>query len=758
MTENAQTQAQNGSIDRRTFLRTTGAVAGAVAVGTGVTGSAAARRIEPGDDVDSLGIPLSGSVVVGTPSIFNPQKIFATKTATARFLANGAGSVLSGSSNGVDTVGNVAFHQTAVSSYSNWQNATTLLDNWINDATMVANISARDAIARSWEDGLSESEAQQNAHDAIYDHFSIAYRNTIVSGLLNALELAFIADTSENASDVQDWDFWGVADADYTGSGSLVDADTGIKTQTVEADFTLPNGETQSIETIQFEAGWDNGDSWEQTVNQTFIDNYDKNSSEWTFTTTDGNFFTDDFTASTLSVPSADLPSRRCLSLKEWMDTLNKIQTKADNLTNNYPTSFIGNLYTALDNGTIDPVEVRGVEGTAEFLSGSSDATEGRYQIALSSVLDGVRPDLSTTSEMQVEITGYTDALFYADGTQRLEDFVEEKPEVGMLFARSMPEQGIEAGKSYTSNLPIVSGSGDNTVKLLDASDGTELWSISGYGSDVLSVAPMPSGDQIVSGSGDNTVKLLDASDGTELWSNGHGDDVTSVAPMPSGDQIVSASNDKTVRLLDASDGTELWSNGHGSDVRSVAPMPSGDQIVSGSGDNTVRLLDASDGTELWSFSGHGDDVRSVAPFITQRSQAYEQTAGRLSGEFHAIQPPDETDAPGEEIDVQRVRGKIKITGITDSDGSEVTDPVSWERPKYDSFDTTEYSDYLDKVTKEYSDALNEAGDPATGGIGGIGDIGDGFLDGLPSLPGFSTLQSIAIVGLGAWVFGQLSN
>jgi hypothetical protein len=71
-----------------------------------------------------------------------------------------------------------------------------------------------------------------------------------------------------------------------------------------------------------------------------------------------------------------------------------------------------------------------------------------------------------------------------------------------------------------------------------------------GHTSSVKSVAFSPDGQTIVSGSGDNTVRLWKL-DGTPLGNpfTGHTYSVNSVAFSPDGQTIVSGSNDKTVRL-----------------------------------------------------------------------------------------------------------------------------------------------------------------------------------------------------------------
>jgi len=140
----------------------------------------------------------------------------------------------------------------------------------------------------------------------------------------------------------------------------------------------------------------------------------------------------------------------------------------------------------------------------------------------------------------------------------------------------------------HASNGVVYSGSGDNTVKAVDASDGSQLWSHSLHSNFVWSVHA--SNGVVYSGSGDDTVKAVDASDGTELWSHSlHSGNVQSV--HASNGVVYSGSYDDTVKAVDASDGTELWSHSlHSKSVESV--HASNGVVYSGSNDNTVKAAE----------------------------------------------------------------------------------------------------------------------------------------------------------------------
>ena len=142
----------------------------------------------------------------------------------------------------------------------------------------------------------------------------------------------------------------------------------------------------------------------------------------------------------------------------------------------------------------------------------------------------------------------------------------------------------------------IVSGSGDETIRIWDATTGKVLDTLEGHTDDVTSASFSPDGKRIVSGSSslDNTIRIWDATTGKELETlEGHTNGVTSVSFSPDGKRIVSGSRDKTIRIWDATTGKELDTlKGHTSVVASVSFSPDGKRIVSGSWDKTIRIWD----------------------------------------------------------------------------------------------------------------------------------------------------------------------
>ncbi|OAQ24557.1 HET-E protein, partial [Linnemannia elongata AG-77] len=166
------------------------------------------------------------------------------------------------------------------------------------------------------------------------------------------------------------------------------------------------------------------------------------------------------------------------------------------------------------------------------------------------------------------------------------------------------------------SNLHLVSGGRDSTVRLWDVHSDQPRLTLDDYSEPVATVAFSPSGHQFASAGG-RTIWIRETKTGAHLLSlNEHTLSVTSVAFSPSGLQLASSSNDGTIRLwnLEDSDKPALVFGRDLGPVYCVAFSPDADgrHIVSGYLSHNVHLWDTATGEHLRTLSGHTAGVNSV--------------------------------------------------------------------------------------------------------------------------------------------------
>lgn len=159
----------------------------------------------------------------------------------------------------------------------------------------------------------------------------------------------------------------------------------------------------------------------------------------------------------------------------------------------------------------------------------------------------------------------------------------------------------------------VLTGSKDKTARLWNVQTGKELQRFEAH-SAVDSVALSPDGQRVLTGGDDNTARLWDVQTGKELQHfEGHDSPVDSVAFSEDGRRALTASKDGTARLWEVQTGTELMRfSGHTSWVYSAVFSPDGRSVLTASLDNTARLWDVQTGRALQRFAGHSDSVYSA--------------------------------------------------------------------------------------------------------------------------------------------------
>jgi WD40 repeat protein len=163
------------------------------------------------------------------------------------------------------------------------------------------------------------------------------------------------------------------------------------------------------------------------------------------------------------------------------------------------------------------------------------------------------------------------------------------------------------------------------------------------HGAAIASVAFSPDCQWVITGGGDGTAKLWDATGGTESPTLGRqGVAGCGAGFSPDGRRVATAGTEiGTVRVWDATSGKELLTfNRHHAGIMSVAFSPDSQRIATGSTDGTFKVWEAANGRELLTLKGNEMWVNSVAispdgqrivNYEEQTSQPSNSISSRLS-------------------------------------------------------------------------------------------------------------------------------
>ena len=170
-----------------------------------------------------------------------------------------------------------------------------------------------------------------------------------------------------------------------------------------------------------------------------------------------------------------------------------------------------------------------------------------------------------------------------------------------LVFAVSLTPDGKQ----------VVSGSGDNTLRVWDTETGRCLSILKGHTALVSSVSLTPDSQRVVTGSWDNTLRIWDFKTGQCLnIMKGHTDKINSINLTPDGHLIVSGSDDATLRIWDNRTGQCLRTlDNSPKKVMSVCISPDGQRAISGdersSEIETLKVWDLQTGKCLQTLTGH---------------------------------------------------------------------------------------------------------------------------------------------------------
>ncbi|XP_034416303.1 guanine nucleotide-binding protein subunit beta-5b isoform X1 [Cyclopterus lumpus] len=175
------------------------------------------------------------------------------------------------------------------------------------------------------------------------------------------------------------------------------------------------------------------------------------------------------------------------------------------------------------------------------------------------------------------------------------------------------------SGCTFTSSdMQLLTSSGDGTCALWDVESGQLLQSFHGHTADVLSLdlAPSETGNTFVSGGCDKKANVWDMRSGQNVQSfETHESDINCVKYYPSGDAFASASDDATCRFYDLRADREVAIYQKDSIIFGASTVDfslSGRLLFAGYNDYTINLWDTLKGTRVSVLFGHENRVSRV--------------------------------------------------------------------------------------------------------------------------------------------------
>ncbi|KAK5935004.1 hypothetical protein CgunFtcFv8_020405 [Champsocephalus gunnari] len=175
------------------------------------------------------------------------------------------------------------------------------------------------------------------------------------------------------------------------------------------------------------------------------------------------------------------------------------------------------------------------------------------------------------------------------------------------------------SGCTFTSSdMQLLTSSGDGTCALWDVESGQLLQSFHGHTADVLSLdlAPSETGNTFVSGGSDRKSNIWDMRSGQNVQSfESHESDINCVKYYPSGDAFASASDDATCRFFDLRADREVAVYQKDSVIFGASTLDfslSGRLLFAGYNDYTINVWDVLKGTRASILFGHENRVSRV--------------------------------------------------------------------------------------------------------------------------------------------------
>ncbi len=150
------------------------------------------------------------------------------------------------------------------------------------------------------------------------------------------------------------------------------------------------------------------------------------------------------------------------------------------------------------------------------------------------------------------------------------------------------------------------------TLHLWEVPHGQLYFTLKGHTDKINALAFTPNGKILASGSDDGTIRLWDASTGTQMLSLSSGK-TRALAFSMDGKILASISNPVQIQLWDIAIGRQLtFLKGQNGSANVLAFSADNRILASGSKDGAIRLWDIATGNKISTFKGHPDRIKAL--------------------------------------------------------------------------------------------------------------------------------------------------
>lgn len=162
----------------------------------------------------------------------------------------------------------------------------------------------------------------------------------------------------------------------------------------------------------------------------------------------------------------------------------------------------------------------------------------------------------------------------------------------------------------------VITGAGDNLVKLWDTETGMLLANLSGHKDGISTAMFSGEGNTLITADGNGLIKLWEAKNG-KLKANmpGHDTIINMIEINAVGNRMVTASLDGTAKIWNLETRSILFSFQHDGEVLCAKFSPDGKKVVTTAMDETLRIFDAASGRLLYTFENETGGVFIAASF-----------------------------------------------------------------------------------------------------------------------------------------------